>query len=77
VRKSLASPRSRSTKAWDLWLADAAAVLGGLLFGYDWVVIGGAMRFYETYFHLDSPHLQGWAMSCALIGRLLGAGSSG
>jgi len=49
------------------------ATLGGLLFGYDWVVIGGAKPFYEVYFHLDSEHLIGWANSCALIGCLLGA----
>jgi MFS family permease len=60
-----------------LWLAAAAGALGGLLFGYDWVVIGGAKPFYELYFHLDSPVLQGWAMSCALIGCLMGAVSSG
>jgi MFS family permease len=51
--------------------------LGGLLFGYDWVVIGGAKPFYELYFHLDSPSIEGWAMSCALIGCLVGAVSSG
>ena len=28
------------------------AALGGLLFGYDWVVIGGAAKFYEAFFHL-------------------------
>ncbi len=60
-----------------LWLTATAAALGGLLFGYDWVVIGGAKPFYEQFFHLDSPSLQGWAMSCALIGCLLGAISSG
>ena len=60
-----------------LWSAAASAALGGLLFGYDWVVIGGAKPFYERYFHLDAPALQGWAMSCALIGCLAGALSSG
>ncbi len=25
-----------------LWLAASAGALGGLLFGYDWVVIGGS-----------------------------------
>jgi sugar porter (SP) family MFS transporter len=60
-----------------LWFAAAAGALGGLLFGYDWVVIGGAKPFYERFFHLDSPALQGWAMSCALIGCLFGAISSG
>lgn len=60
-----------------VWLVAAAGALGGLLFGYDWVVIGGAKPFYERFFQLDSPHLQGWAMSCALIGCLVGALSSG
>lgn len=60
-----------------LWLTAASGALGGLLFGYDWVVIGGAKPFYERFFHLDSPALEGWAMSCALIGCLFGAMSSG
>ncbi len=54
------------------------SALGGLLFGYDWVVIGGAKPFYERFFDIvGSPHLQGWAMSSALIGCLFGALSSG
>ena len=60
-----------------VWLAAASGALGGLLFGYDWVVIGGAKPFYEIYFHLTSPQLQGWAMSCALIGCLAGAIAAG
>jgi SP family sugar porter-like MFS transporter len=58
------------------WIAGVAA-LGGLLFGYDWVVIGGAKPFYEMYFDIVSPQLQGWAMSCALVGCLAGAMLSG
>ena len=58
------------------WIATVAA-LGGLLFGYDWVVIGGAKPFYEAHFGLTSPSLQGWAMSCALVGCLVGAMLSG
>ena len=60
-----------------IWMVASAGALGGLLFGYDWVVIGGAKPFYERYFQLDSPSLEGWAMSCALIGCLIGAVSSG
>src|ERR1700722_11515712 len=37
------------------------AALGGLLFGYDWVVIGGARAFYESYFRLTSERLIGVA----------------
>jgi MFS family permease len=53
------------------------AALGGLMFGYDWVVIGGAEPFYEKYFHLASSAQIGWAMSSALIGALSGAMFSG
>ena len=53
------------------------AALGGLLFGYDWVVIGGAKPFYEEFFHLTAAWQQGWAMSCALVGCLVGALVSG
>jgi sugar porter (SP) family MFS transporter len=60
-----------------VWIAASAGALGGLLFGYDFVVIGGAKPFYERYFHLDLPSLEGWAMSCALIGCLLGSLTSG
>ena len=54
------------------------SAMGGLLFGYDWVVIGGAKPFYERFFDItQSPYLQGWAMSSALIGCLFGAMISG
>ncbi|MDE6638294.1 MAG: sugar porter family MFS transporter [Muribaculaceae bacterium] len=50
------------------------SAMGGLLFGYDWVVIGGAKPFYEVFFGItDSPEQQGLAMSIALLGCLVGA----
>jgi MFS transporter, SP family, xylose:H+ symportor len=58
------------------WIA-AVAALGGFLFGYDWVVIGGAKPFYESYFHLTTDTLIGWANSCALVGCLAGSLLSG
>ena len=72
-----AADRGGTIRSVYLWLACSAGALGGLLFGYDWVVIGGAKPFYERYFHLDSPSIEGWAMSCALIGCLVGAVCSG
>lgn len=54
------------------------SAMGGLLFGYDWVVIGGAKPFYEVFFRIEnSPSLQGLAMSIALAGCLVGAMVSG
>jgi SP family sugar porter-like MFS transporter len=61
------------TNRFILFICSVSA-MGGLLFGYDWVVIGGAKPFYELYFGIaDSPVLQGVAMTTALVGCLLGA----
>ena len=46
-----AEPEVAINRAY-LWTVSLVAALGGLLFGYDWVVIGGAAKFYEAYFHL-------------------------
>ena len=56
-----------------IWLISLVAALGGLLFGWDWVVVGGAKPFFERYFSLSDPALRGWANSCALVGCLGGA----
>ena len=56
-----------------VWGIAVAAALGGLLFGYDWVVIGGARQFFEIYFHLQSASAVGWANSCALVGCFAGS----
>ncbi len=79
-----ASPLSGQTPAshagfnlWYISLICSVAALGGLLFGYDWVVIGGAKPFYEAYFGLHTAYEIGWANSCALLGCLLGSILSG
>ena len=56
-----------------IWLVSMAAAMGGFLFGYDWVVVGGAKPFYEPYFGLTTPAEQGWGTSSALIGCIVGA----
>jgi sugar porter (SP) family MFS transporter len=48
-----------------------AAALGGLLFGYDTVIINGAMLDLVKYFQL-SPAIQGWTVSSALVGCIIG-----
>lgn len=54
------------------------SAMGGLLFGYDWVVVGGAKPFYELYFDIvNSPAMQGWVMGSAILGCLLGVMVSG
>lgn len=56
-----------------IWLISIVAALGGLLFGWDWVVIGGAKPFFQRFFNLTEASQIGWANSCALIGCLVGA----
>jgi sugar porter (SP) family MFS transporter len=56
-----------------VWMICLVTAMGGLLFGWDWVVIGGAKPFFQRYFELTDPKLIGWANSCALIGCLVGA----
>jgi SP family xylose:H+ symportor-like MFS transporter len=56
------APAAQLNSAY-IWTVSSVGALGGLLFGYDWVVIGGAKPFYERFFHLDTASQQGWAMS--------------
>src|ERR1700761_3542211 len=55
-----------------IWLISIVAALGGLLFGYDWVVIGGAKAFFESYFNLASI---AQSMEPFWLARHLGLGS--
>lgn len=55
-----------------IWRICLVAAMGGFLFGYDWVVIGGAKPFFVEYFELTSTAMIGWAMSSAIVGCLIG-----
>lgn len=52
------------------------AGMGGFLFGFDTAVISGAINFLRAQFSL-SPAMEGWLMSAALLGCVLGAGVAG
>lgn len=61
-----------------LLLISLVSAMGGFLFGYDWVVVGGAKPFYELYYGIASaPAMQGWVMGSAILGCLLGVMVSG
>src|SRR5215469_4585134 len=55
-----------------VWLISVVAAMGGLLFGWDWVVIGGAKPFFQRFFELTEGQIA-FAVSCALIGCFVGA----
>jgi len=50
--------------------------LGGWLFGYDNIVISGAIGFLRQRFHLDAAGI-GWAAGCALLGCIVGCAGAG
>ena len=79
--RAMTSGQSNSPPRYNmafLWLICLVAAMGGLLFGYDWVVIGGAKLFYEPFFEISGePFWQGFAMSTALFGCIFGAMMSG
>lgn len=55
-----------------LFLYTIVAALGGFLFGFDTAVINGALPFFRAHFQLNDV-MEGWAMSSAIIGCILGA----
>jgi SP family arabinose:H+ symporter-like MFS transporter len=59
-----------------LVVAASVSTLGGLLFGYDNIVISGAIGYLSQLFHLDAAGM-GWAAGCALIGCIAGCAAAG
>lgn len=59
-----------------LFLICLTAGLGGFLFGFDTAVISGAINFLRLQFHLN-PAMEGWIMSSALVGCVVGAAIAG
>ena len=59
-----------------LIVAATVSALGGLLFGYDNIVISGAIHYLSQCFRLDAAGV-GWAAGCALIGCTAGAAGAG
>ncbi len=59
-----------------LVIAASVSTLGGFLFGYDNIVISGAIGYLSRLFHLDAPGV-GWAAGCALVGCIAGCAAAG
>jgi SP family arabinose:H+ symporter-like MFS transporter len=71
---SAVSPSAHSRTP--LAIALAVSTLGGLLFGYDNIVISGAIGYLRNLFQLDATGV-GWAAGCALIGCVVGCAGAG
>ena len=61
-----------SNEALTILKITIVAALGGLLFGYDTGVIAGSQLYFTEYFNFSAAE-QGWAVSSALYGCLVGA----
>src|SRR5208282_6081634 len=64
----------RQQRAYNLrYVAGIAFVAsaGGFLFGYDLVIIAGALPYLKREFAL-SPAMAGWAASSAILGAIIG-----
>jgi MFS transporter, SP family, arabinose:H+ symporter len=68
---NLSTPSSPAHSRTPLVIAASVATLGGFLFGYDNIVISGAIGYLGQLFHLDAAGV-GWAAGCALIGCIAG-----
>jgi len=66
----------KSVNAKALYFISFVVALGGFLFGYDTGVIGGTQLYFTEYFQLSAVN-QGWAVSSALYGCLVGAAIAG
>jgi MFS family permease len=82
--KSMSEPGVMSIKQlgrgaagrYALFNATFVSAMGGFLFGYDNIVISGAIGHLSKYFRL-APASVGWAAGCALIGCLFGSATAG
>lgn len=59
-----------------LVVAATVSTLGGFLFGYDNIVISGAIGYLSQLFRLDAAGV-GWAAGCALVGCIAGCAAAG
>src|SRR5271165_891422 len=59
-----------------LTIAATVSTLGGFLFGYDNIVISGAIGYLSQLFQLDVAGV-GWAAGCALVGCIVGCAAAG
>jgi len=73
---NLSAPISPAHSRTPLIVAASVSTLGGFLFGYDNIVISGAIGYLSQLFHLDAAGI-GWAAGCALVGCIAGCAAAG
>src|SRR6202167_3078607 len=73
---NLSAPFSRAHSQTPLIVAASVSTLGGFLFGYDNIVISGAIGYLSQLFRLNAAGI-GWAAGCALVGCIAGCAAAG
>src|SRR6202161_964222 len=73
---NLNAPISPAQSRAPLVVAASVSTLGGFLFGYDNIVISGAIGYLSQLFHLSAAGV-GWAAGCALVGCIAGCAAAG
>ncbi len=68
--------QSRDVSRGALLVSTTVAFLAGFLFGYDNIVVSGAIGYMAVYYRLSTMAV-GWAAACALLGCLFGSAVSG
>ncbi|CDQ21263.1 Arabinose transporter [Halobacillus karajensis] len=61
---------------WYVILIAVSAGMAGLLYGFDTAVISGAIGYLQELYDL-SPAMEGWVISCVMIGGVIGVVTSG
>jgi SP family arabinose:H+ symporter-like MFS transporter len=70
------APRPKTGIHSALVISTVVSTLAGFLFGYDNIVISGAIHYLAQYYRLD-PVGVGWAAGCGLVGCLFGSALAG
>ncbi len=65
-------PNAATVNRTYVYLISAIAALGGVLFGFDLVIISGTVPFFTRYFNLNEFQT-GWAVGCINLGAAVGA----
>ncbi len=73
--KNKNSMKSKNNMLYIIFIS-AVSALGGILFGYDTGVVSGTITPVSIKFDLDTVQ-QGWYVSCALLGAIIGVAIAG
>jgi MFS transporter, SP family, arabinose:H+ symporter len=70
--QNIPSPTEVAYNRKFVYLISAVVALGGILFGFDLVIISGTVPFFTEYFGLNEA-ATGWAVGCINLGAAIGA----